>query len=125
MAGKHRYTPKQMSDMLTEMKGMVFLTAKRLGCDPDTVLRYCKRYPSVQAAKDAQRGEMVDAAELKLWQSIQNGEAWGITYCLSRLGKERGYVERTEQTGKDGAPLVTEVHVHLSTSVQEPMHAEG
>jgi hypothetical protein len=105
MANKPRYTAAQVIAALRETKGMVFLAAKRLGCDPDTVQNYCKRSPTVQAARDAERGEMVDAAELKLWQSIQNGEAWGIAYCLSRLGKDRGYVERTEHTGAGGGPI--------------------
>jgi hypothetical protein len=105
MANKPRYTAAQVIAALRETKGMIFLAAKRLGCDPDTVQNYCKRYPTVQAAKDAERGEMVDTAELKLWQSIQNGEAWGITLALKTIGKDRGYVERVEQTGKDGAPL--------------------
>jgi hypothetical protein len=103
---------------LRETKGMVYLAAKRLGCDPDTVKNYCKRYPTVQAAKDAERGEMVDTAELKLWASIQNGEAWGISLALKTIGKDRGYVERTEQTGKDGTPLNEKVIVTMST--QEP-----
>ena len=99
---------------------MVYLAAKRLGCDADTVYNYCRRYASVQAAKDAERGEMIDTAELKLWTSIQNGEAWGIAYCLSRLGKERGYVERVEQTGKDGAPLNEVVKVVMSKQEETP-----
>lgn len=97
MADKPHFTAAQVIAALQETKGMMFLAAKRLGCSHETIRRYCQRYPTVQAAKDAERGEMVDTAELKLWQSIQNGEAWGIAYCLSRLGKDRGYVERVEQ----------------------------
>lgn len=117
---KQRYTAQQVIAALQETKGMIFLAAKRLGCDPETIANYCKRYPTVQAAKDAERGEMVDTAELKLWQSIQNGEAWGIAYCLSRLGKDRGYVERTEQTGKDGVPLNEVIHVIMSRQEDVP-----
>lgn len=120
MPGKPRYTAAEVIAALKETKGMMFLAAKRLGCDHDTVLNYCKRHPSVQAAKDAERGEMVDAAELKLWQSIQNGEAWGITLTLKTLGKDRGYVERTEQTGKDGAPLNEVVKVIMSKQEDAP-----
>lgn len=109
MADKRRYTPAQVIDALTQTKGMRFLAAKRLGCSHDTITRYIERYASVRAAADAQRGEMVDTAELKLWQSIQNGEAWGITLCLKTLGKDRGYVERTEQTGPAGSPMVVKV----------------
>lgn len=99
MANKRRYTPEQVIDALKATKGMRFLAAQRLGCSHDTITNYINRYASVKAAADGQRGEMVDTAELKLWQSIQNGEAWGITLCLKTLGKDRGYVERVEQSG--------------------------
>ena len=125
MADKPHYTAAQIIAALQETKGMMFLAAKRLGCSHETLRRYCQRYPSVQAAKDAERGEMVDTAELKLWNSIRKGEAWGIAFCLKNLGKDRGYVERIEQTGKDGEQLVKDVHVHLSTTAQEPTHGEG
>jgi hypothetical protein len=106
---QQRYTAKQVADALTETKGMVFIAAQRLGCNPETVRLYCKRYPSVQAARDAQRGIMVDTAELKLWQSIQNGEPWGIAFALKTIGKDRGYVERQEHTGEDGQAMVLRV----------------
>ena len=109
MAKPFRYTAAQVITALEETKGMVYLAAKRLGCDPETIQNYCKRHPSVQAAKEAQRGEMIDTAELKLWQSIQKGEAWGIAFCLKTLGKDRGFVERQEVTGKDGAEQVIRV----------------
>lgn len=125
MADKPHYTAEQMIAALQETKGMVFLAAKRLGCSYQTVLNYCERHPTVQAARSAERGEMVDTAELKLWQAIQDREAWAIAMTLKTIGKDRGYVERTEQTGKDGAPLVTEVHVHLSTTAREPTHGDS
>lgn len=103
MANRQHYTAAQIIAALQHTKGMMFLAAKHLGCTHDTILNYCKRYPSVQAAKDAARGEMVDLAEQKLFQSIKKGEAWGITLCLKTIGKDRGYVERQEVTGKDGA----------------------
>jgi hypothetical protein len=105
MPGKPRFTASQVIAALQATHGMVYLAAKRLKCDPDTVLNYCKRYPSVEAVKQSQRGQMIDLAEQKLWESIQKGEAWGITLCLKTIGKDRGYVERQEVTGNDGAPL--------------------
>jgi hypothetical protein len=106
---KQRYTAQQVAQALIETKGMVFIAAQRLGCDPETIRNYCKRYPSVQAAKDAERGRMVDLAELKLYQSIQNGEAWGIAFALKTIGKDRGYVERQELTGQDSQAMVLRV----------------
>jgi hypothetical protein len=49
---------------------------------------------------------MVDIAELKLRQQVQDGEAWAVKYILSTKGKSRGYVERQEVTGKDGGAIV-------------------
>src|SRR5215831_11189854 len=91
---KQRYTAAQVAQALTTTKGLIFLAAKRLRCSPDTITNYCNRYPSVQAVRDAMRGQIVDLAEQKLWESIQKGEAWGITLCLKTIGKDRGYVEQ-------------------------------
>jgi hypothetical protein len=112
-----RYTAQQVIAALTETKGMIYLAAQRLGCNAETIRNYCKRYPSVQAARDAQRGQMIDLAELKLWQSIQNGEPWGIAFCLKTIGKDRGYVERQEHTGEDGNAMVLRVVYDQSPSV--------
>ena len=74
MANKMKYTVAQMSDALRQTKGMVYVAAQRLGCDANTVLRYCKRYPTVEAVKQAARGELLDEAELRLWAAVQRNE---------------------------------------------------
>ena len=102
MAGKQRFTPKQVADTLTETRGMVFLAAKKLGCSDDTIYNYAKRYKVVGDALRQQRGQFVDMAELKLWNAVNEGEAWAVQFALRTLGKGRGYVERQEVTGKDG-----------------------
>jgi hypothetical protein len=99
MAGKQRYTPQQVIAALHTTRGLVFLAAERLGCDPDTITNYCKRYPTVQAAKDAERGRLVDLAESKLLAALEAGEPWAITLTLKTLGKDRGYTERQELSG--------------------------
>jgi hypothetical protein len=106
---RERYTPEQVAEALRKTKGLLFLAAKHLGCEPETIRNYCKRYPSVQAAREIERGQLIDEAEMKLWQSIKKGEAWGITLCLRTLGKDRGYVERQEVTGQDGHEIVIKV----------------
>jgi hypothetical protein len=106
---KPRFTMDQVSAALVASKGLVFLAAKRLKCDPDTIYNYCKRYPTLASLRQALRGQMVDLAEQKLWESIQKGEPWGVTLCLKTLGKERGYVERQEVSGDAQAPMVLKV----------------
>jgi hypothetical protein len=96
MANKPKYTIAQMSDALTQTRGMVYLAAKRLGCNVNTVLRYCERHPSLEAVKQAARGEILDECELRLWKAIQRDEAWAISFYLKTIGKTRGYGERLD-----------------------------
>ena len=93
---KPKYTVAQMCDALTQTRGMVYLAAKRLGCNVNTVLRYCERYPTVEAVKQAARGEILDECELRLWRAIQRDEAWAITFYLKTVGRSRGYGERLD-----------------------------
>lgn len=102
---KQRFTPKQVADTLIETRGMVFLAAKKLGCSDDTIYNYAKRYKAVGDALRQQRGQFVDMAELKLWNAVNEGDAWAVQFALRTLGKERGYVERSEVTGKEGGAI--------------------
>jgi hypothetical protein len=120
MAGKPRYTPAQVIAALKKSKGMVFIAAKRLRCDPETIYNYCRRYPAVDRVKQAQRGEMVDLAETRLLQAIQKGEPWGIALCLKTIGKDRGYVERQEVGGEGGQPLVLKVVYENAPALEPP-----
>jgi hypothetical protein len=102
MARTPKYTQQQMIDAIRATKGMVYLTAQRLGCDVKTVYNYRDRYATVRAEMELQDGLVDDTAELKLMQAITKGEAWAIQFRLRTKGKNRGYVDRTEITGADG-----------------------
>jgi hypothetical protein len=52
------------------------------------------------------RESNIDIAESKLMELIGKGQPSAIIFFLKCLGKDRGYVERVETTGKDGADLV-------------------
>jgi len=97
-----KFTPDQMIEAIRKNKGMVYLAARAIGCTPQTVYNYAKRYKKVQAAINAERGTMIDEAELVLWKAVKNGEAWAVSLTLKTIGKHRGYVERQEVTGADG-----------------------
>gem|GEM_PF-1874133 len=96
MASRSRYTAQQVIDALKATRGMVYLAAKALQCDPETVMNYCKRFPTVEQAKHDARGELLDIAEVKLWTAVQAGEHWAITFALKTLGRSRGYVEKVD-----------------------------
>ncbi len=89
---------------------MVYLAAKRLGCEAQTIYNYRDRYPAVRAEMEQQDGEVDDAAEMKLYQAIIAGEPWAVQFRLRTKGKGRGYVERVQQevSGPNGGPIQTE-----------------
>lgn len=96
MAKPLKFKPSQVVQALEETRGMIYLAAERLGCHPETVYNYAKRYASVRAAINRHRGRTTDIAELKLYQAISDGESWAIQYYLRTQGKSRGYGERVD-----------------------------
>ena len=107
MAAKQKYTQQQIIDALRETKGMIYLAAKRLGCEAKTIYNYRDRYAAVRAEMEQQDGEVDDAAEMVLYKAIMAGEPWAVQFRLRTKGKGRGYVERsqTEVSGPDGGEL--------------------
>lgn len=102
MPSKPRYTCEQLIAALKKTKGMVYLAADELGCSHVTVYNYINRHPSVKAVFKHERGKMLDAAEMKLYTAILDGESWAIQFSLRLLGRDRGYAQtqRQEITGK-------------------------
>ena len=93
MAKRHRFTVQQVIDALRSTRGLIHLAARQLQCNPQTIMNYCKKFPTVEQAKQDARGELLDIAEIKLWQAVQAGEHWAIAFTLRTVGKERGYGE--------------------------------
>jgi hypothetical protein len=85
--------------------------AKILGCVPDTVRSYAKKFPAVNDSLKEIREQTVDFAEMGLRERVKAGDGWAISMALRTLGRDRGYAEKIETnqkheiTGKDGAPI--------------------
>ena len=107
MGTRQRFTQQQVIDAIKETRGMVYLAAKRLGCEAQTIYNYRDRYAAVRAEMEQQDGEVDDAAEMVLYKAIMAGEPWAVQFRLRTKGKGRGYVERTQQevSGPDGGPV--------------------
>ena len=90
------YDSAEIMGALKACGGKVYLAAERLGCAPQTIKNHMAKNPEMKAYVEDQRTKLVDVAELKFQQAIQNGEHWAIAMALKTLGKDRGYVERQE-----------------------------
>lgn len=102
---KREATAARIIEALKECNGLLTLAARKAGVTYRTIKRYADDYPTVAEAYKESKETMLDVAEGKLYQAIGKGESWAICFYLKTQGKQRGYVERQEFTGKDGKPL--------------------
>lgn len=104
-----KFTTKEIERALRSHNGYVYAAARSLGCTPKTIYRRLSKVQYLQDALDEIRGFELDYTELKLHEAIERGERWAIALKLKTQGKDRGYSERTEVTGKEGERVVYEV----------------
>jgi hypothetical protein len=100
--GTERIPTDRIIECLKETNGLISLAAKRVPCSITTIRERARRVQAVKQTIDECRGELVDVAELALRAAVTRGEPWAVGLVLKTLGKDRGYVERQEVTGKDG-----------------------
>ena len=79
--------------------------AKKLAVTRETVNNYIKGDDVIAKAYDDECEAVGDICESKLVAKIRKGNMQAITFYAKTKLKNRGYVERTETTGKDGGPL--------------------
>ena len=105
--GQRRYTTEEIVAALKKHNGLVSVAARALKCAPQTISIRAKKESEIRAAIEESRESLVDLAEQKLRAALNKGQPWAISLVLKTLGKERGYVERSELTGKNGTPIAT------------------
>jgi hypothetical protein len=84
---------------------MVYVAARLLKCDPITIKRRIEASDKVRDVVEAQAELFVDTAELKLIESVNNGDSWAIQFALKTKGKNRGYVEKQEVENNGGMTI--------------------
>ena len=110
-AKRHTGRPERLpvakvAEALRAARGLQRFAAQKLGCHRHTVASMIRKYPELAQIVDEEREGVLDTAEAKLLEAIGRGEMTAILFYLKCQGKRRGYVERTEITGKNGTSLV-------------------
>ena len=100
-----KFTPEDIIGALEQSRGLIAPAARALGCSRATIRSYIDEYAEVAQAKLDQREAVPDMAENSLYEAIRRGEAWAVCFYLKCVAKDRGYVERAELTGGNGAPV--------------------
>jgi|SRR3989344_1300038 len=105
---KEILTVKQIKDALTATGGFVSSAAVKLNCNPSTLYaNYFKKYPGLETHLKDIREEYLDLAESELIKKVRTGDLGAICFYLKCQGKQRGWIERQEITGKDGDKFET------------------
>lgn len=97
---------RAMIEALKKSLGIVTIAAKQVGIDRDTHYRWYKTDTVYMAAVDDVQDIALDFAESQLHAQIKDKDTTATIFYLKTKGKGRGYIERKEYTGQDGAPLV-------------------
>lgn len=115
MPGPRRKIPeenkvkKRFVEAIKKHHGLLTVACKAVGICYDTYRKWYRLdeefHKNVNIALHQSREKTTDLAEGKLFQAIDKGEMTGIIFYLKTKGKERGYIERQEITGKDGDGL--------------------
>ena len=104
------YSDKEIIAALEAAGGIVTHAAQVLGgADRKNIARRISRSETLKAKLAECREVNIDFAETKLMELIAKGVPSATIFYLKCMGKERGYVERVEQTGKDGKDLLLPV----------------
>lgn len=90
---------------LSELQGNIAGTAKRFNVTRTAVQNLVRKRPALQKVVIDAREGMKDNAESSLYRAVLRGESWAVCFYLKTQAKDRGYIERVEQTGADGSPM--------------------
>ena len=91
-----KLTNEEIIASLRRCRGMYYLAAEHLGVTKSALAYRITNDPELESVAKDQRGKMLDKAETKLMEAVDNGEQWAIQLMLKTLGRDRGYVERQE-----------------------------
>jgi len=97
---------EEIIEAITICKGNLSAAAVRLGCSRSTLNYRMERYQEISDCVDSFRKKLVDDAETKLQDHIDDGNFAAVQFVLKTLGRERGYVTRKEYEVSGGATIV-------------------
>ena len=97
---------RAMLAALEKSLGVVTTAARQAGIERTTHYNWLKEDEEYKRAVESLEDVALDFAETKLHTLIQNEDTAATIFYLKTKGKKRGYIERQEVTGSEGAPII-------------------
>jgi hypothetical protein len=102
---------EQFLEVLEKKMGIVSQATKAMGLDRTTPYRWMREDEDFKDAVSEVQNVVLDFAEGKLYELVQDKNPTAVIFLLKTKGKNRGYIERTEITGMDGGGLDVRIEV--------------
>lgn len=95
-----------MLQALEKSLGVVTTAARVVGIERTTHYNWMNTDEEYKEAVISIEDVALDFAESKLHSMINNEDTAATIFYLKTKGKKRGYIERQEFTGSEGAPII-------------------
>ena len=96
---------KAFIDAYRANMGNATVASKAVGIHRTTYRRWYNADPKFAALVDEVKEEQIDLAESELRKLVKSGNITAVIFTLKTIGKERGYVERTETETYNMTPV--------------------
>lgn len=100
-------TVNRLTEALKNAIGNTTDAAKQLGIHPETVRHRIRNSVKLRKLVDDIRENTIDLAESEMFKLLKSGDGPMIRFFLFTIGKNRGYVRRSQEqlVGKNGEPM--------------------
>lgn len=103
---KKQHIKNALLEALEKSLGIVTTACKKVKINRTTFYKYLKEDEEFAKAVRELENVALDFAESQLHKQIADGTPSSTIFYLKTKGKNRGYIERQEITGKDGEALI-------------------
>ena len=92
-----KISKKKFKNALEDSGGVITTIANRMNVTRKAVYDWLKKHPEMREFKDQEEEKILDMAEISLFSQVREKDFGATKYILSTKGKNRGYIEKTEQ----------------------------
>lgn len=111
--------PARVIEVLRASGGIRSVAAQHLNVGRTTLYAFLEKHPEVEAALEEIDEDVKDLVDTQILKAIRSGDMQTCRWFAEMKMKERGYVRRVENVGKDGGPIQHAQKMDLSNLTDE------
>lgn len=96
---KRRNKVQDYAEAIRRARGLLSYAADALGVTRWALYKFVEQHPELYEVIEEARERTLDLAENNILSKVDSGDYNASQFVLSRLGRNRGYGEKVEQSG--------------------------